>query len=88
MIYVYIYIYTARTALIVLAARMGQKDGGEKSRQALKCSCIAEIKERAKKKTEKRKEGKKKRALKKAVGQSNLKSTDKNKLVKMFGTLH
>lgn len=51
--YISIFIYTARTALIVLAARIGdRKTGGEKGRQALKCSCIAEIKERAKHKTE------------------------------------
>lgn len=73
----------------MLAPRRGQKDGGEKGRQALKCSCIAEIKERAKQKREKMKEGKKKRALKIAVGQSNLKSTDKKHCqnCKMFGTL-
>lgn len=47
-------IYSARTALLVLAAKTGQSDGLKRDRQALKCGCIAEIRVRAKRKTDRR----------------------------------
>lgn len=45
-------VYSARTALLVLAANTGQSDALKSDRQALKCWCIAEIRVRAKQKTE------------------------------------